>query len=67
MFAQVNDELDKCGGELSKKQIKNTEDLARWWSSHLKSVRKELYQAAIEGAKDAIQARIHEDGKETHR
>ena len=42
------------------------EDLAKWWSSHLEGACRELYKAAIDGANNAIQVRIHEDSKEHH-
>ncbi len=66
MFAQINGELEKCREELSKKTIRTAEDLAKWWSSHLEGLRTELYKAAIDGAGEAIQVRICEDGKKYH-
>lgn len=55
VFTQVNNELEKCREELSVKQIRTSEGLAKWWSSHLEGVRTGLYKAAIDGAKEAIQ------------
>jgi len=66
VFTQVNDELEKCREELSVKQIRTSEGLAKWWSSHLEGVRTGLYKAAIDGAKEAIQVRIRAEGKEYH-
>jgi hypothetical protein len=51
-------ELDFCRTELSKKQITSAGDLAKWWSSHLESVRPRLYGAAIDAASKDIPVRI---------
>ena len=66
MFTQVNGELEKCREELNEKQIRTAEDLSQWWSSHLGGIRTELYKAAIDGAGEAIQVHIHENGKKYH-
>jgi hypothetical protein len=63
VFTQVNDELEKCREELSVKQIRTSEGLAKWWSSHLEGVRTGLYKAAIDDAKKPIQVRIRTHGK----
>ena len=61
VFAQVNGELEKCREELSDKR--NAEDLAKWWSRRLESIRPKLYKAAIDGAGEANPVRIREHGK----
>ena len=51
-------ELDFCRAELSKKRITSAGDLAKWWSSHLESVRPRLYGAAIDAASKDVPVRI---------
>ncbi|KAF8218993.1 hypothetical protein L208DRAFT_1523899 [Tricholoma matsutake] len=55
LFMEVNGELEKCLGDLSKKQIRTAEDLAKWWSCHLEGIRTGLYKAVIDGATQPIQ------------
>jgi len=55
LFTEVNSELEKCLGELSEKQIRTAEELARWWSCHLEGIRTGLYEAAIDGVTKANQ------------
>ena len=59
VFTQVKMELDFCRAELSKKRITSAGDLAKWWSSHLESVRPRLYGAAIKSASKDIPVRIY--------
>ena len=59
MFTQVKMELDFCRTELSKRQVISAGDLAKWWSSHLESVRPRLYGAAINSASKDIPVRIY--------
>ena len=59
VFTQVKMELDFCRTELSKKRITSAGDLAKWWSSHLESVRPRLYGAAINVASKDIPVRIY--------
>ena len=66
VFTQVGGELEKCWEELSEKRTRTTQDLAKWWSSHLGGVRRELYKAAIDGANKTIQVRIRKDGRGHH-
>jgi malate synthase len=67
VFTQINGELEKSRKELNEKKIETAEDLAKWWSNHLEGRRTKLYKAAIDGAGEAIQVRIREDGKKHHR
>lgn len=65
VFRLVNAELDKCHEEW--KQISTAAGLAKWWSSHLESIRTELYKAAIDDTDQPIKVRIREDGEKYHR
>jgi hypothetical protein len=62
VFRQINDELEQCKELLRQANIQTAEDLARWWSKHLEGRRKELYQAMIDGSREAISVRTCEDG-----
>ncbi|KAF8222578.1 hypothetical protein L208DRAFT_591936 [Tricholoma matsutake] len=55
LFTEVDGELEKCMGDLRKKQIRTAEDLAKWWSCHLEGIRTGLYKAVIDGATQPIQ------------
>jgi hypothetical protein len=66
VFKQINGELENSQQELNEKKIRTAEDLAKWWSNHLKGVRTEPYKAAIDGAAEANQVRICVDSKKHH-
>ncbi len=63
VFRRVYDELEKCQEELSRKHVTTAGDLARWWSSHLGSIRTELYKVAIDGAGEPIKVSTRGDSK----
>ena len=65
VFRQINIELDNCHEEL--KQISTAAGLAKWWSSHLQSIRSKLYKAAIDGTVKSIEVSVREDGEKYHR
>jgi hypothetical protein len=61
VFTLIKAELDRCEDELSEKQIETAEQLATYWSSHLVTIRKQLYQEAIESTKKEPEVRFQVD------
>jgi hypothetical protein len=61
VFRLAKGELDKYDNELNEKKITTAEGLAKWWSSHLPSVRTGLYKAAIDGTNEASEVSTREN------
>jgi hypothetical protein len=63
VFTEVKMELESWQMELSKKRITSAGDLAKWWSSHLESIRPRLYKAATKAASKDILVRVYQPSR----